>query len=69
MILDYALNQIPGGKKFDPNVSPKSDDPLARKKYEIQLRAYQVQVLIDDFYSLYGDNNTSKKKNALVGLI
>ena len=68
-ILDYALNQIPGGKKFDPNVAPKSDDPLARKKYEIQLRAYQVQVLIDDFYSLYGDNNTSKKKNALVGLI
>ena len=68
-ILDYALNQIPGGKKFDPNVDPKSDDPLARKKYEIQLKAYQVQVLIDDFYSLYGDNNTSKKKNALVGLI
>jgi hypothetical protein len=69
-ILDYALNQIPGGKKFDPNVSPDSiDDPLARKKYEIQLKAYQVQVLIDDFYSLYGDNSTSKKKNALVGLI
>ena len=68
-ILDYALNQIPGGKKFDPNVAPKSDDPLARKKYEIQLRAFQVQVLIDDFYSLYGDNNTSKKKSALVGLI
>jgi hypothetical protein len=70
-ILDYALNQIPGGKKFDPNVDPNtlSDDPLARKKYEIQLKAYQVQVLIDDFYSLYGDNNTSKKKSALVGLI
>jgi len=68
-ILDYALNQIPGGKKFDPNVDPKSDDPLARKKYEIQLKAFQVQVLIDDFYSAYGDNNTSKKKNALVGLI
>jgi hypothetical protein len=67
--INLALNQIPGGKKFDPNVSPKSDDPLARKKYEIQLRAYQVQVLIDDFYSAYGDNNTSKKKNALVGLI
>ena len=70
-ILDYALNQIPGGKKFDPNVDPNtlSDDPLARKKYEIQLKAYQVQVLIDDFYSLYGDNSTSKKKSALVGLI
>jgi hypothetical protein len=70
-ILDYALNQIPGGKKFDPNIDPNtlSDDPLARKKYEIQLKAFQVQVLIDDFYSVYGDNNTSKKKNALVGLI
>ena len=69
-ILEYALNQIPGGKAFDPNVDPQSiEDPLARKKYEIQLKAYQVQVLIDDFYSLYGDNNTSKKKSALVGLI
>jgi hypothetical protein len=64
------LNQIPGGKTFDPNVDPSTiEDNLARKKYEIQLKAYQVQVLIDDFYSLYGDNNTSKKKNALVGLI
>jgi hypothetical protein len=69
-ILEYALNQIPGGKTFDPNVNPDTiTDPLARKKYEIQLKAYQVQVLIDDFYSLYGDNNTSKKKSALVGLI
>ena len=69
-ILEYALNQIPGGKAFDPNVDPNTiSDPLARKKYEIQLKAYQVQVLIDDFYSLYGDNNTSKKKSALVGLI
>jgi hypothetical protein len=69
-ILEYALNQIPGGKTFDPNVDPETiTDPLARKKYEIQLKAYQVQVLIDDFYSLYGDNNTSKKKSALVGLI
>jgi hypothetical protein len=69
-ILEYALNQIPGGKTFDPNVDPETiTDPLARKKYEIQLKAYQVQVLIDDFYSLYGDNTTSKKKNALVGLI
>jgi hypothetical protein len=69
-ILEYALNQIPGGKTFDPNVDPETiTDSLARKKYEIQLKAYQVQVLIDDFYSLYGDNNTSKKKSALVGLI
>jgi len=69
-ILEYALNQIPGGKAFDPNVDPNTiEDNLARKKYEIQLKAYQVQVLIDDFYSLYGDNTTSKKKNALVGLI
>jgi uncharacterized membrane protein YgcG len=69
-ILDYALNQIPGGKKFDPNIDPKTiDDNLARKKYEIQYKAYQVQVLIDDFYSLYGDNDTSKKKSALVNLI
>ena len=71
-ILEYALNQIPGGKKFDPNVDPNtlSDDPLARKKYEIQLKAYQVQVLIDDFNSLYGGGSTtSKKKGALVGLI
>ena len=69
-ILEYALNQIPGGKTFDPNVDPSTiEDNLARKKYEIQLKAYQVQVLIDDFYSLYGDNTTSKKKNALVGLI
>ena len=69
-ILEYALNQIPGGKKFDPKIDPNTiTDPLARKKYEIQLKAYQVQVLIDDFYSLYGDNNTSKKKSALVGLM
>jgi hypothetical protein len=65
------LNQIPGGKKFDPTVSPDTiTDPLARKKYEIQLKAYQVQVLIDDFSSLYGGGSTtSKKKSALVGLI
>ena len=69
-ILEYALNQIPGGTRFDPTKSPEDiTDPLARKKYELQYKAYQVQVLIDDFYSLYGDNNTSKKKNALVGLI
>ena len=70
-ILDYALNQIPGGKKFDPKVSPDTiNDPLARKKYEIQLKAYQVQVLIDDFNALYGGGSTtSKKKGGLVGLI
>ena len=69
-ILDYALNQIPGGKKFDPKLDPETiQDPLARKKWEIQYKAFQTQVLIDDFYSLYGDNDTSKKKSALVGLI
>ena len=70
-ILEYALNQIPGGKKFDPNVSPDTiEDPLARKKYEIQLKAYQVQVLIDDFNALYGGGSTtSKKKGGLIGLI
>ena len=69
-ILDYALNQIPGGKKFDPKLDPETiQDPLARKKWEIQYKAFRTQVLIDDFYSLYGDNDTSKKKNALVGLI
>lgn len=69
-ILEYAINQIPGGKKFDPNVSPDTiEDPLARKKWELQYKAYQVQVLIDDFYSVYGDHDTSKKKSALVTLI
>ena len=69
-ILEYALNQIPGGKKFDPEIDPETiQDPLARKKWEIQYKAYQTQVLIDDFYSVYGDHDTSKKKSALVGLI
>jgi hypothetical protein len=53
-LLNYAINQIPGGKPFNPN-DPIPDTFTAKKKYQIQKAAFTVQKLIDQYKYSYGD--------------
>lgn len=53
-LVNYAINQIPGGKPFNPN-DPIPDNFVARKKYQIQKGAFTIQKLIDQYKYTYGD--------------
>jgi hypothetical protein len=68
-IINYAINQIPGGKQFDPNVQPPTSDPVARKKWVLQNTAFKVQKFIDDYYKSYGNSNNPDTKVGLFRLI
>ena len=68
-IFNYALNQIPGGLPFNPNEPPPTDDVIARKKWQIQKKAYDTQQFIDKYYREYLDNNNPQSKVGLFVLI
>ena len=68
-IFNYALNQVPGGKKFDPNDKSESKTTLGNIKYQVQYAAYEIQTLIDNYYGSYGDKKNSVSKTALGKLI
>ena len=67
-LLNYALNQIPGGKPFDPKDPPPRDNPFAFSKWKLQKSAYEVQKKIDDFYTSYGDAKNPDSKLGLYNL-
>lgn len=68
-IINYLINQIPGGKAFDPNVPPKTNNPLERSKYQLQKIAYEIQTKIDQYSNLYLDPNNLQSRLELSNLI
>jgi|LakMenE01Jun11ns_1017448.scaffolds.fasta_scaffold9959014_5 hypothetical protein len=67
-LLSYAINEIPGGKQFNPNEQPPSDNPFALSKWRLQKAAYDVQKKIDDYYTSYGDAKNPDSKFGLYNL-
>lgn len=68
-ILNYSLNQVPDGKSFDPNQKPPVDEPILRKKWQLQKAAYDVQQFIDEYYREYLDTNNPQSRVGLFVLI
>ena len=67
-LLSYAINEIPGGKQFNPEEPPPSDSPFALSKWKLQKAAYDVQKKIDDYYTSYGDAKNPDSKFGLYNL-
>jgi hypothetical protein len=67
-LLSYAINEIPGGKQFNPEEPPPSDNPFALSKWRLQKAAYEVQKKIDDYYTSYGDAKSPDSKFGLYNL-
>jgi hypothetical protein len=67
-LLSYAINEIPGGKQFNPEDDPPSDSPFALSKWKLQKAAYDVQKKIDDYYTSYGDAKNPESKFGLYNL-
>lgn len=67
-LLSYAINEIPGGKQFNPQDDPPSDNPFALSKWRLQKAAYEVQKKIDDYYTSYGDAKSQDSKFGLYNL-
>lgn len=68
-IINYLINQIPGGKPFDPNVPPKTNNPIERAKYGLQKAAYDIQIKIDQYSNLYLDPNNLNSRVELSNLV
>lgn len=67
-LLSYAINEIPGGKQFNPEEPPPAENPFALSKWRLQKSAYEVQKKIDDFYTSYGDAKSPDSKFGLYNL-
>ena len=67
-ILNYALQQLPAGKAFNPNDPPPTDF-LGKKKWLLQNKAYIIQTYIDSYYTSYGDAKNANSKLGLQSLI
>lgn len=68
-IINYLINQVPGGKAFDPNIPPKTNDPLERAKYSLQKAAYDIQSKIDQYSNLYLNPNNLNSRQELSNLV
>lgn len=68
-LINYAINQSPEGSSFDPDKKPDNEDPLARKKWQLQNTAFQIQKIIDGYKSSYADAENPESKNALFNLV
>jgi len=60
-LASYVINQIPGGKKFNPNDKSQQKTTLGRRKWQLQYAAYKIQGYIDDFYG--GAEEVTNPKN------
>lgn len=67
-LLSYAINEIPGGKQFNPKEPPPTGNPFAQSKWKLQNAAYEVQKKIDDYYTSYGDAKNPDSKFGLYNL-
>ena len=68
-ILNSAVDQIPGGKKFNPDDPNKPTDPVGRAKWNLQYKAFKIQAFIDDYYTSYGDATNKDSKLGLQSVI
>jgi hypothetical protein len=66
-LINYAINNVPGGKKFNPKDTPPTDS-LGKKKWYIQNKAFQIQSFIDGYYTQYGDAKNPESKLGLYAL-
>jgi hypothetical protein len=67
-LINYAINQVPGGQKFNPDPQKAPTDKIGKKKWYIQKKAYDLQGYIDSYYAEYGDAKNEKSKLGLYGL-
>lgn len=63
-LVNYAINQIPGGKPFNPKEKPDNNF-LAKQKWQVQKWAFDIQTFIDDYYREYGDAKSPDSKLGL----
>ena len=68
-IVNYLINQVPGGNSFDPEKPPTDGSTFARSKWFVQKQAFEVQKRIDQYYTSYGDANNPDSKLGLYTLI
>lgn len=75
-VINYLIDQVPGGKKFNPNETTERDTVLGRSKYKLQYAAYRIQGYIDNYYSLGDDitnpknpENVSKAQNVIIKIV
>ena len=66
-LFTYTTNKLPGTKPFNPEEKPNT--PFGKNKYYIQYSAYQIQTIIDDYYTNYGDANSPVSKTALGSVV
>lgn len=75
-VINYLIDQVPGGKKFDPDDTTERNTVLGRAKYKLQYVAYRIQGYIDNYYS-FGDDitnpknpeNVSKAQNVIIKIV
>jgi hypothetical protein len=69
-IFSYALNKLPGTPPFDPNDKANaSKTTLGSIKWQVQNVAYEINKVIDDYYTTYADVNSADTKIGLYALI
>lgn len=71
-IFSYATNKLGnqfGTKPFNPKDTSSTKTPLGKVKYEMQYAAYQIQTIIDGYYTSYGNLRTKQSKTALGELV
>jgi hypothetical protein len=68
-LINYALSKTPGGKSFDPENPPPTNNQLERSKWALQKIAYDIQTYIDRYYKSYSDTLNPPSKDALFDLI
>ena len=68
-IINYALQQIPGGQPFDPTKPPPTDSVVERSKWTLQKAAYDTQIFIDKYYNTYADSNNIQSRIGLSDLV
>lgn len=68
-IINYALQQIPGGRPFDPTQPPPTDSTVERAKWKLQKAAYDTQIFIDQYYNQYTDSNNLQSRVGLADLV
>jgi hypothetical protein len=68
-IINYALQQIPGGQPFDPTKPPPTDSVVERSKWTLQKAAYDTQIFIDKYYNMYADSNNIQSRIGLSDLV
>jgi hypothetical protein len=66
-VFSYSINKLPSAKKFNPDEKPSTT--LGYNKYRIQYAAYEIQILIDTYYTNYQDPDSPLSKTALGSIV